>query len=136
MTTEMSSKQRFEFDVLFKNKNGNSANVDGSVPCSFVDPNTGDPLTTTATATATAVDPDENGNSSKHHVVVETSADEITSIITAALQVEPDVDMDNDKDDSTTEDVKKTKFSLMTVVFAPLQASQAGVENVTPVVDL
>lgn len=136
MTVEISSKQKFEFDVLFKNKNGNPARVDGTVKCSFVDPNTGEPVTTTATATASPVDANDQGDSSTHHVVVETTEEEIAAVTMANLRATADVDLDNDADDSTDEDIKSVDFDLLTVVLKPLEASQVGIENLTPVEDL
>lgn len=136
MTNEMSPRQKFEFDLQFKNKNGNPARVDGNVSLNYRDPNTGEVLTTTAQITSEPVEPDENGNSSKHHVVVQTSADEISAIQTGQLVATADVDLVNDKDDSTDEDVKATDFRLLTTVFKPLAAVEAGVENLTLVEDI
>lgn len=136
MTVEQSSKQKFSFDVQFKNKNGNPARVDGAISASFVDPNTGEPVTTTATVTTEAVNADEDGNSSTHKVTVETSAEEIQSISTAKLQATADVDIKNDKDDSTDDDVESKTFDLLNVVFVPLKATEVGIENLTPVEDV
>lgn len=136
MTVEMRPSQAFEFDLVFKNKNANPAFVDGQVPFSFEDPNTSNPVTTTATVTSAPVDPDANGNSTRHHVKVQTSADDITAIQLAALKASPDVDIVNDHDDSTTDDVKTVKFSVLSVVFKPLEAVDIAVENATAVVDV
>lgn len=136
MNIDMRPSQAFEFDISFKNKKGNPAFVDGSVPLKFVDPNTGDEVTTTATATATAIDPDASGNSSRYHVKVETNGDNITSTLLAALVAEPDIDVDNDADDSTEDDVETKRFEVLTLVFKPFSASELAVENVTPVVDV
>ena len=135
MTAEMSTKQKIEFDVLFKNKLGNPAFVDGAIKLAFVDPNTGEPVTTTATATASAVDATD-GNSSKHHVVVETNDQEITEVLTANLKATADVDVENDLDDSTSDDVEELDFDLLTIVFKQLKASGVGIENLTPAVDV
>jgi hypothetical protein len=133
---DMRPSQAFEFDMVFKNKKGNPAFVDGEVPLKFVDPNTGDEITTTATATSTAIDPDENGDSSRHHVRVETNGDDITSTLLAGLVAEPDIDVDNDADDTTPDDVDTKRFDVMTLVFKPMGASELAVENITPVVDV
>lgn len=57
-------------------------------------------------------------------------------MLLASLVCEPDVDVENDADDSTSDDVKKTKFNVMTIVFKPLEAEEIGVENITSVTDV
>lgn len=135
MIKEISSKQRHEFDVVFKNKNLNDAFVDGNVPFDLVDPNTGQPVTTTATVTSTPVNPVE-GNSSRHHVVVETSDVEITNVVLARLVAKPDIDILNDKDDTTSDDVEEKTFDVLDYIFKPLSATGVGIENDGGVVDV
>lgn len=137
MTFEQTASQKLEFDVLFKNKKDGPAFVDGTVPVKFKNPNTGEELSISgATLSCTPVDPNEKGNSSKHHVKLETGAEDFTSVTTANIVAEPDIDIENDADDSTSDDVETKEFVLGTVVFKPLGASTVAVENVVGPVDV
>lgn len=132
MTFEQTALQLTKFSANFKNKAGNPAFVDGEVPVKLKDPNTGEELSVPGvTLSLTPVNPNEAGDSSSHAFELKTGPDDFTETITADIVASPDIDVENDADDSTEEDVEKLDMVLATVVFKPMSAAGVVVEGLT-----